>query len=112
MNFQTAPGCDPLEISCFQSELHVLPNRQVRENRVILEHHADVALGRIQIVDHLLSKVKRTAFNGIEACDHPQQRRFAAAGRAEEGEKLSLMDIQIQIRNDDIVTVFFSACWM
>ena len=79
----------------------------MRENRVILEHHADVALGRIQIVDHLLSKVKRTAFNGIEACDHPQQRRFAAAGRAEEGEKLSLMDIQIQIRNDDIVTVFF-----
>ena len=79
----------------------------MREDRIILEHHANIALGRIQIVDHLVPKIKRTAFNGVESGDHPQQRRLAAAGRTKQGEKLPLMDIQVQIGNDDIVTVFF-----
>jgi hypothetical protein len=44
-----------------QAVLDVLPHRQVREDRVILEHHADVALVRRDGVDDLVVEADRPA---------------------------------------------------
>ena len=68
------------------------------ENGVILEHHADVALCGVEIVDELVVEVEVAALDGIEAGDHPQQRGLAAAGRPEKREKLSFSNLQAEIR--------------
>ena len=73
---------------------HVFPDGEVGENRVVLEHHADVPLVGGHVVDPLVTKVEVTALDGVEAGDHPQQRGFAAAGGAEEREEFALLNVQ------------------
>ena len=73
---------------------HVLLDGQVRKDRVILEHHADVALVRGHIVDAVFAKVEIAALDGVKAGDHAQQRGLAAAGRSQQGEELALFNVQ------------------
>ena len=56
----------------------------VRKERVALEHHADVALGRRQIGDVAAGDDDPAAGRRLEPGDHPQRRRLAAAARAEQ----------------------------
>ena len=86
------------QLLVLQAELHVLADGQMGENGVILEHHADVALCGVEIVDELVVEVEVAALDGIEAGDHPQQRGLAAAGRTEKREKLSFSNLQAEIR--------------
>ena len=39
----------------------------------------------------------------LEAGDHPQRRRLAAAGRAEQGEELALRDLEVELAHRDEV---------
>ena len=57
----------------------------VRPERVVLEHHADVALVRRQRVDAAVAEADLARVRRVEAGDQPQQRRLAAAGRARAG---------------------------
>ena len=72
----------------------VLPRGQVRIERIGLEHHRDIALGGAQPGD--IAAVDRDAA-GIRAFDpghDAHQRRLAAAGRADQGDKLAGRDPQ------------------
>jgi hypothetical protein len=66
----------------------------VRVERVVLEDHRDVPLlGRpVRHVDAL--DEDRAVGDVFEAGDHPQQRRLAAAGRADEDGELALADLE------------------
>ena len=90
----------------FEPELHVFAHRQVGEDRVILEHHADVALGRVQVVDAGAVKIEIPALDGVEAGDHAQQGRLAAAGRPKKGKKFPAADVQVQVLDNGIAAVF------
>ena len=74
-----------------QPEADVVGDGHVREQRVGLEHHADVALVRRPVGDVLAVDRDRAGRRLLEAGDHPQRRRLAAAGRAEERHELALL---------------------
>ena len=95
------------QVPVFQAEFHILPHRIVGEDSVVLKHHADVALGGIEIVDALVPKVKVTALDAVEAGDHTKQCGLSTTAGAEKGEELAWPDINTQVRDNDVVTVFF-----
>ena len=42
----------------------------MRENRIVLEDHADVSLIWRQVVDHPVIKFNLSTFNGVESGNH------------------------------------------
>jgi hypothetical protein len=67
----------------------VLEHAEMREQRVGLEHHADVALLRRHARVVAAVEGDRPAGNRLEPRDHPQRGGLAAARGAEHGEKLA-----------------------
>ena len=65
-----------------QAERHVLDHRHVRIERVVLEHHGDVAVLRRHVVDDVAADGDLAAGDVLQARDHAQRRRLAAARRA------------------------------
>src|SRR5206468_4790184 len=82
-----------LPLADLQAERDVLPHRHVSERCVVLEHEADAALlrrdgGRLAAGNEDLAHVRY-----LEPGDHAQQRRLAAATRAEEGGQRAAGDV-------------------
>ena len=77
-----------------QSEGDVLEHVQVREQRILLEHRVYRPLVRWHVGDVLAIKKDIARFRGDKTSNHTQGRRLAAAGGAEEGDKLFVVDVQ------------------
>ena len=89
----------------FEAEFHVLAHVHVGENGVVLEHHADIAFGGVQIVDAGVVKVEIAALDGVKARDHAQKRGLAAAAGAQQGKKFAAADAQRQVFDHGGVSV-------
>jgi hypothetical protein len=70
----------------------VLAHVHVRVEGVVLEHHGDVATSRLDVGDVAFAEVDRALVHRLEARDHPQQRRLAAAGGPDEHHELTALD--------------------
>ena len=77
-----------------QSEGDVLEDRQVREERVRLEHRVHVALVRRQSAHVAAAELDAAGGRVLEAADHPEGGRLAAAGRTEHGEEAAAPDVE------------------
>ena len=80
-----------------QSEGDVVPHREVGKQRVGLEHHVDRPFvgrepGQIAPIEHDPAGTRR-----LEAGEHAQQGRLAAAGRAEQAENLAANDVEADV---------------
>ena len=75
-----------------QAELDVLRDRLVRKQSVALEHHAEAAVARLEIVDHAAVDADLARGRVLEAGDHAQRRGLAAAGRTDEHHELAVLD--------------------
>ena len=84
-----------------QPEGDVLEDRQVREERVALEDGVDVSLVRRQPGHRLLAEVDRAGVRLLEAADHPQRRRLAAARGPEQGEERPVLDLERDLVDRD-----------
>src|SRR5215813_3034868 len=71
-----------LPIPDAQAESDVFGHGHSREERVILEEHADVAVARAQVFDALAAKKYLAAVRRLQTGDQPQRGALAAAGRA------------------------------
>ena len=80
-----------------EPEGEVLPHRHVRIERVVLEDHRDVALLRRHLGDVDAADRDVAVRDVLEAGDHAQQRRLAAAGRADEDAELALGDLEREL---------------
>ncbi len=83
-----------------QAERHVVAHRHVRIQRVVLEHHRDVALFRQHVVDDASADRDLAGADLLEPGDHPQQRRLAAAGRADQHRELAVGDVDVDAVDD------------
>ena len=82
------------------------PTLQRRIERVELEDHGDVAFFRRQVI-HPLAGNDHVAFGGaLQACDHAERCRLAAARRAEEADNLAGLDRQGGILDGKELAVF------
>ncbi len=91
-----------------QAEPHVAGDGQVREERPVLEHHADAAsLGRHEVVGAGQDRVADGDGPGVgdlEPGDDPQQRRLAAAAGTEQRQRGAGLDGDVDtVEHDDIV---------
>ena len=81
-----------------QAEGDVLEDVQMREEGVVLEDGVDVALERAGVP---VTSARRggscPAVGMLEAADHAQRRRLAAARRAEHREELAALDLERQV---------------
>jgi hypothetical protein len=82
-----------------EREGDILPHCHMRVERVGLEHHGDAPLrrrnvGHVKVVDETLAGGDR-----FEARDHPEQRRLAAAGGAEQSGERAFVDREAEIAN-------------
>jgi hypothetical protein len=75
----------------------------VREQRVRLEDRVDVALVGRQVGDVAAAEEDATLGRLLEAADHPQRGRLAAAGRAEQRVEGAALDLQVEPRDGDRV---------
>ncbi|MNN60296.1 hypothetical protein D3C81_1754670 [compost metagenome] len=73
----------------------------MREQRVGLEHHVDRPLVGRQVGDVLAVQVDAPRGGPLEAGEQAQQGRLAAAGAAEQGEDLALVDAQRDVVHRD-----------
>ncbi len=87
------------EFAQLESERHVLEHRHMRVQRVILEHHGDVAVFRRQVVDDVTADIDVARGHFLESGDHAQRRRLAAAGRADQHNEFVVRDIEIDAAN-------------
>jgi hypothetical protein len=89
-----------LGVAQAQAEAHVLAHRHVRVERVALEHHRDVAVLRLEVVDHASVDHDLAAADVLQAREHAQQRRLAAARRADQHHELAVGDVEAQALDD------------
>ena len=85
----------------------VVRHAHVREQRVVLEHHADIALVGRQPIDRLAGERDDALARPFEAREHVQGRGLAGAGRPEERQELAAADGQIQPSDGLKVAIHF-----
>jgi hypothetical protein len=78
-----------------QRERHVVAHRHVRIERVILEHHRDVALLRRNAVDHPPADGNLAAADFLQPGDHAQKGRLAATRRSDQHAELAVGDFDV-----------------
>ena len=78
----------------------VLGDTHVREQRVVLEHHADRAPMRRQPRQRRAVEQDLAFGRRLEAGEHHQRRRLAGARRPEERQELAALDVEIEPVDD------------
>ena len=84
------------EAAHLQRKGDILADRHVREERVVLEHDADVAAVRRHAVDALAVERDGAVRRRLEAGEHHQRRRLAGARRAEQRQELAAGDVEVE----------------
>ena len=84
-----------------EREADVRAHGHVRIERVVLEHHRDVAVDGVEIVDDGVADEDLARGGLLEPRDHPQRGRLAAPGRADEDHELTVLDPQAQVVDCD-----------
>ena len=99
----SAASCTRLAMSALvefphlQAEGHVVVDAHMRVERVVLEHHRDVAIHRRQVVDDLVVDQDAAGGDRFQPGHHPQGRGLAAAGGADEDHELLVADIEVHV---------------
>src|SRR6516225_767933 len=85
------------ELAHLQAERHIVVHAHVRVERVVLEHHGDVAVHRRELIDYVAVDRDIAGADGLEPGDHAERRRLAAAGRADKDHEFLVADLQIDV---------------
>ena len=90
-----------LHLLLAQRERDVVEHAHVRVQRVVLEDHRDVALGRDDVVDDAAVDRDLAARHLLEPGDHAQRGRLPAAGRPDEDQELALVHVEREAVDGD-----------
>ena len=77
------------------AEAHVVADVEMRIERVALEHHRDVTLARLEVVDAPAADQDVAGRDRFQSGDHPQQRRLATAGRTDQHDEFAVGDVEV-----------------
>src|SRR5690606_35666388 len=87
------------DASDLEREAHVVANRHVGVERVVLEHHRDVAVLRRNVGDIAVTDANRTVVDLFEACEHTKRSRLTATRGAHENQELAVGDVEVELVN-------------
>jgi len=82
-----------------QGEGEVVEHAHVRIERVVLEHHGDVAPAHRHVVDHLVADRDLAVGDLLQPRHHAQEGRLAAARGTDQGDELAVLDRQVDAVN-------------
>jgi hypothetical protein len=89
-----------LGLRCFlvaQAEGQIVVHAHMLVERVVLEHHRDVAVARRQIVHQPVADPDVATGDVLQPRNHAQRRRLAAAGRADQRHELLVGNLEIDV---------------
>ncbi len=86
-----------VDLGLLETEAHVLAHGHVRVQRVVLEHHRDVAVLGREVIDQLAVDPQLPVADLLEAGDHPQRGRLAAARGPDQDHQLPVADLEVEI---------------
>jgi len=84
-----------------QTELDVIGHGHIREQGVLLENHANVALIGVERSHILAINNDAPPRRFLESGNHAEDGGLAAAAGAEKGDKLPFFDLQIKVLHRD-----------
>ena len=90
-------ACGGVQPAHLEPELDVLRDGEMREERVVLEDEADVAVLGGHLGDILAVDVHAAAGGIEQSGDDPQQGRLARTAGAQQREELARLDVQVGI---------------
>ena len=93
------------DVAVAQAEGQVVVHAHVLVERVVLEHHGDVAVLRLQVVDDPVADGDGAAGDVLQPRDHAQRRRLAAARRPHQHDELVVGDVQVEVLDGDDAAV-------
>jgi hypothetical protein len=91
--------------SLTQSEGHVLPHVEMREQRVTLKHRVDRAVIRTDACYVAPAHADLAGSRSLKSGDHAQRCGLSAARRADDREELALLNVQVQFAHGDQVAI-------
>jgi hypothetical protein len=91
----------PADAAHAQRESDVLGHAHVREQRIALEHHADVALVRRQDRDVAPADGDRARRRRLESGDRHEDGGLATAARPEQRDELAGADVEVHLMHRD-----------
>ena len=98
-------ACRLVDLADHQPVAHVVADRHVREQRVVLEDRVDVALERRDAGHVTPVKDDAAARRLLEPGDHPERRRLAGPRRAKHREELAIAHVEVDAGDGDHVAV-------
>src|SRR5687768_2717829 len=72
----------------------------MRVQRVILEHHGDVALARPKVRDLTTGDANGARRDGLQPRHHPENGRLSGPGAADEDQQLAVLDLEAEVLDD------------
>ncbi len=85
------------EVPQLEAKGHIIEDRHVRIESVVLENHSDIAIFWGDIVDHLVAYINLALASIFQACYHAQDSALAAAGRTDQYKELFVLDIKVNV---------------
>ena len=79
---------------------HVVGDLHVRVEGVVLEHHGNVAVLRLEVRDAALADGDVALADGLQPGHHAQQGRLAAAGGADDDDELAVLHVHVEAVDD------------
>jgi len=80
-----------------QAEGHVLVDRHVRVERVVLEDHGNIPVLGGDVVDDGVADDEVACGDFLQPRDHAQRRGFSAARRTDQNDEFLVGDLQVDI---------------
>ena len=87
----------PRDPGQLEGEADVVEHRHVGVQRVVLEHHRDVPVLGLDVVDDPVADPQLAAGDRLQTGDHAQGGRLPAAGRSDEHEELAVGDVEAEV---------------
>ena len=94
-----------IEATHRQRKTQVFSHGHVREQRVVLKHHADVALVRRHVVDSAARELDLARSRGFKPRQHHQAGGFARPGRPEQGQELAFANVQVEVFHNQVFAI-------
>ena len=82
-----------------QPERHIVIHRHMRIQRIILEHHRNIAVLRGDVIHQLVTDVHLPLRDLLQTRDHAQHRRLATPRRTHKNQELAVSDGQCDLTN-------------
>ena len=93
-----------VDLADLQTVGNVIKHGHVRDQRVVLEHHADVPLFDRNVRDILPADDHAAGIRVLQTGNDPQQRRLSAAGRSQKRQKMFILYLEAQVVEDFILS--------